>query len=57
MVNEMSAFNLPPGVTLRDIDPPNCVCEFCDKEFYVNEDDDEPICPQCGMVQPAIDYD
>jgi len=36
-------WDLPPGVTMRDIDPPELPCEICG-EFV-----DNCICPECSV--------
>jgi len=40
----MSAFNLPPGCTLRDIDPPR-LCAGCDER--IDPDQDSDYCALC----------
>lgn len=46
----MSAFNLPPGCSMRDIDgPPMPCCEKCGEEH--NDEDNNGLCPDC---QPVI---
>lgn len=43
----MSAFgwSLPPGCSMRDIDPPELPCEVC------GVDVDSCICPECPVCQ------
>lgn len=41
----MSGYNLPPGVSLRDIDPPEQPCAVC------GFGTDNCICPECPKCQ------
>lgn len=40
-------FNLPPGCSLREIDPPR-TCERCDEELHPLSEDD--VCEDCKAV-------
>lgn len=41
-------FNLPPGVTGREIDAAAwCFCQMCGREFPVETINDDEICPAC----------
>lgn len=40
------SFNLPPGMSLREIEPPQ-VCHICSKEI---KPDDEIVCDDCNEI-------
>lgn len=49
-------FNLPPGVSLSDVDPPTRLCDWCGSEHVAHPDDNPDaigLCPQCEAAANA----
>ncbi len=50
-----SAWNLPLGVSLRDVDGGICHCSECGRTFEP-QDEDDTTCPRCRSL-PDTDHD